>query len=144
MKNLILSIVFILGTVFIVQLFFSPSNSLIKVKSSNKVEKEYSDEQRIQQEFLMLRDPQTNKIPKNIKYLEQQFASTLPKRYSYIMQKGTQIKNAQVLSWTERGPNNVGGRVRALGIDIRTTVTPTILAGGVSSGLWKSLDGGAT
>ena len=44
--------------------------------------------------------------------------------------------------WTARGPYNVGGRTRALAIDVRDE--NTILAGGVSGGMWKSTDGGKT
>ena len=44
-------------------------------------------------------------------------------------------------TWTNVGPNNQGGRTRALLID---PVTPaTLYAGGVDGGVWKSLDGGA-
>lgn len=45
------------------------------------------------------------------------------------------------LSWTELGPGNIGGRTRALVID---PVQPrTMYAGGVSGGVWKSVDAGA-
>ena len=40
------------------------------------------------------------------------------------------------ISWKEMGPNNVGGRVRALMIDKDSS--NTLYAGGVSGGLWKS------
>ncbi len=45
-----------------------------------------------------------------------------------------------------RGPINRGGRTRALGIDVRTQTAPniTIIAGGVSGGIFKSVDNGAT
>ena len=39
-----------------------------------------------------------------------------------------------------RGPYNIGGRTKALAIYIENE--NTILAGGVSSGMWKSIDGG--
>ena len=44
------------------------------------------------------------------------------------------------LTWEEMGPNNVGGRVRALLID---NTNPSIMyAGGVNGGLWKSTTAG--
>ncbi|MFM2032752.1 MAG: hypothetical protein RLZZ297_1517 [Chloroflexota bacterium] len=46
------------------------------------------------------------------------------------------------LSWTDIGPGNVGGRVRALVID--PVDTDTMYAGGVSGGLWKTTDGGSS
>jgi hypothetical protein len=44
------------------------------------------------------------------------------------------------LSWSEMGPNNVGGRVRALLIDKDNN--QLMYAGGVNGGLWKSTTGG--
>lgn len=41
-------------------------------------------------------------------------------------------------SWLERGPNNVGGRTRALLIDQGDPSGNTVWAGGVSGGLWQS------
>ncbi len=41
-------------------------------------------------------------------------------------------------SWTERGPNNVGGRTRAIMFDPNDTTNQTLFAGGVSGGLWKN------
>ncbi|OJJ21265.1 hypothetical protein BKI52_11920 [marine bacterium AO1-C] len=47
-----------------------------------------------------------------------------------------------VENWKQRGPFNVGGRTRALAIDRNDE--NTIFAGGVSGGMWRSTDGGAT
>lgn len=43
-------------------------------------------------------------------------------------------------NWVERGPNNVGGRVRAVMFDPNDTTFKTVFAGGVSGGLWKNTD----
>ncbi|MBL0309102.1 MAG: T9SS type A sorting domain-containing protein [Bacteroidetes bacterium] len=48
------------------------------------------------------------------------------------------------MQWEELGPDNVGGRTRAILIDKRDPSNKTIYAGGVSGGMWKSLDGGNT
>ena len=45
-------------------------------------------------------------------------------------------------SWTNRGPGNVGGRIRALVID--PTAPQTMFIGSVSGGIWKTTNGGAT
>lgn len=42
--------------------------------------------------------------------------------------------------WVERGPNNVGGRVRAVMFDPNDPTYKTVFAGGVSGGLWKNTD----
>lgn len=47
---------------------------------------------------------------------------------------------ASALNWIEMGPENVGGRTRAILVD-RNNPT-TIFAGGVSGGLWKSTNEG--
>lgn len=41
-------------------------------------------------------------------------------------------------AWTERGPNNVGGRTRAILFDPNDSSNNTVYAGGVSGGLWKN------
>lgn len=41
-------------------------------------------------------------------------------------------------SWIERGPNNVGGRTRAIIFDPTDVTNNTVIAGGVSGGLWKN------
>lgn len=40
--------------------------------------------------------------------------------------------------WIERGPNNVGGRTRAVIFDPNDASNETVFAGGVSGGLWKN------
>jgi hypothetical protein len=40
--------------------------------------------------------------------------------------------------WEERGPNNVGGRVKAVLFDPNDNSGETVFAGGVSGGLWKN------
>jgi photosystem II stability/assembly factor-like uncharacterized protein len=41
-------------------------------------------------------------------------------------------------SWVERGPINVGGRTRAVLFDPNDATNETVLAGGVSGGLWRN------
>lgn len=53
-------------------------------------------------------------------------------------------RSALNLQWEELGPDDVGGRTRAILIDKRDPTNQTIYAGGVSGGMWKSLDGGNT
>ncbi|PNW30156.1 hypothetical protein [Formosa algae] len=40
-------------------------------------------------------------------------------------------------NWVERGPDDIGGRTRALIFDPNDTTNETVFAGGVSGGLWK-------
>ena len=82
--------------------------------------------------WMRLRDPATGRIPDGIREAETEYARSLPKRIE---------KN---LTWTQRGPINVGGRTRALAYDLRDPSYNTLLAAGVSGGIWRSTDGGAS
>ena len=88
--------------------------------------------------FRLMRDPATNTMPAQIRQREMAYARTLP---SYDT-GAFKAADALALNWTEAGPNNVGGRTRGLGIDVANT--QVIVAGGVTGGIWKSTDRGAT
>jgi photosystem II stability/assembly factor-like uncharacterized protein len=87
-------------------------------------------------EINRLRDPETGLIPYGIRQKELEFASTLP---SDAMVQGRM--NSQAV-WSQRGPWNVGGRTRAFGIDVADT--NIYVAGGTSSGMWRSTNRGQT
>jgi hypothetical protein len=84
----------------------------------------------------MLRDPETKEIPKGIRQKELAFAKQLQEK-NKSLNKSSLIND---LGWQEAGPSNVGGRTRALAVDIADP--NTIIAGGVSGGIWKSTDNG--
>ncbi len=44
------------------------------------------------------------------------------------------------ITWTERGPNNFGGRTRAIMVDPNDATKKTVFAAGVDGGLWKTTD----
>jgi len=81
-----------------------------------------------------LRNPETGKIPVNARKKGLTFAERMPER----------LQKAGAKGWQPRGPSNVGGRSRALGIDRGDESYQTILAGGVSGGMWRTTDGGTT
>ena len=88
--------------------------------------------------FNLLRDPATNSIPPGIRQKELEFAKELQKNSK--LEKG--INGVNSLDWKEAGPIDVGGRTRALGIDVANP--NIIIAGGTSGGIWKSTDKGST
>ena len=89
--------------------------------------------ERVVWEKLRLMDPATGEIPKDIRRKEMMFAQTLPKVNPLI--------NAKMNSnWVHRGPYNVGGRTRALAMDILDE--NILFAGGASGGMFRSIDGG--
>tara|TARA_B100001063_G_C16232704_1_gene297092 strand:+ start:297 stop:446 length:150 start_codon:yes stop_codon:yes gene_type:complete len=47
-------------------------------------------------------------------------------------------------TYTSRGPTNLGGRTRAFVIDRTDNTSNTIIAGGVSSGVFRTIDGGVS
>jgi hypothetical protein len=85
--------------------------------------------ERVVWERIRLADPNTGEIPKNIRQKEMMFAKTLPK--SSVMSKA---------NWLHRGPYNVGGRTRALAMDVLDE--NILFAGGASGGMFRSSNGG--
>lgn len=116
------------------------------ISSDYKINKDRSANQRMtdiqgamEYEFNMLKNPITGKIPEGIRDAElaqardilakQQLTSRIEATNAYIFQ----------------GPNNLGGRTRALVYDVRNgTANGVIMAGGVSGAVYKSIDDGAT
>lgn len=68
-------------------------------------------------------NPGTRIVPKNIHLKEQIFVSKMAKSTSGI-------------DWHLRGPQNLGGRTRALAVDVQNN--DRIIVGGVSGGVWIS------
>lgn len=89
----------------------------------------------------MLVDPGTGNIPRGIKKREHLFAQKIPHVNNGVRRK----EDARALAagtWISVGPDNIGGRTRALAIDVLDE--DIILAGGVSGGMWRSADGGVS
>ncbi|MEY4594182.1 MAG: hypothetical protein RIQ47_592 [Bacteroidota bacterium] len=87
-------------------------------------------------EIQRLADPATGKIPAGMRNEELEFATQLPK---------SNPSNSVARTFStinERGPWNLGGRTRAIAVDI--TDENILLAGSVNGGMWRSTDGGAT
>lgn len=64
--------------------------------------------------------------------------------YEKLLSKHESLDNAKTSSsdveWVERGPNNVGGRTRALMFDPNDPTNKKVWAGGISGGLWVNQD----
>lgn len=100
---------------------------------------------RLEYEFRQVQNPFTKTIPQGILDREAEFSgkidstdiqSQMSKTY------GGEASKKRFFYFRNRGPANVGGRTRALAIDMRNE--NTILAGGVSGGLWRSTNSGET
>jgi len=90
-------------------------------------------------EFNMIKNPITGDIP------EGSYKGELDQAKA-ILDYQQRNNIISVNAYTFQGPNNLGGRTRAIAYDVRYdgTTNRIILAGGVSGGVYKSTDDGAT
>ncbi len=80
----------------------------------------------------LLADPATGEMPPHIHNRELAYSQLLPYQ--------SDIKRSE--KWIQRGPDNLGGRTRAIGINLDNV--NEILAGAATGGIFKSTDGGKT
>ncbi|REJ80926.1 MAG: T9SS C-terminal target domain-containing protein [Bacteroidetes bacterium] len=95
----------------------------------------YDEGGRKRWEKMRLADPLTGEIPVGIRARELAFAAGLP-------QMQTNPISRMQSNFVSRGPFNVGGRTRAIAIDV--TNENIMFAGSVNGGLWRSSDAGAS
>ncbi len=98
---------------------------------------------RLSYEFRQVQDPFTKTIPDNIRLKEVEFSGKIDStdvQSQMSKSYGAEASKKRYFYWRNRGPANVGGRTRALALDRRNE--NTILAGGVSGGLWRSTNAG--
>ncbi|MDZ7897245.1 MAG: right-handed parallel beta-helix repeat-containing protein [Arcicella sp.] len=112
-------------------------------ESEEKEKKEKEDatwwsKERDMYEFGMLVDPATGTIPPQAATVA---ANAALKAKPFKTAPYAQLTPTE-LTVVPRGPNNLGGRTRALGIDKRNA--QIMLAGGVSSGMFRSNNGGTS
>ena len=133
------TIILSIAALFLFLNFNSNSNHLQKKVRSSGSPKASVESKKLRSEyyFNMLRDPRTNTIPKNIREIELNYSRKLPAA-NRLFKNNSALK----LEWKEAGPVDLGGRTRALAIDVKNS--NVILAGGVSGGIWKSTDKGIT
>ncbi|MFC2129913.1 T9SS type A sorting domain-containing protein [Bacteroidota bacterium] len=133
---------FIIAGIFISSIFMFTGN-LIKIDKNQKeiesVDAPLNQKERLLWEFMRLRDPSTGKIPCNIKQASLKYAMTLPGSINQIRSKKEHLLAE---SWNLRGPVNIGGRTRALALDVLDE--NIMIAGGVSGGMWRSEDAGSS
>ncbi|MFA7379408.1 MAG: T9SS type A sorting domain-containing protein [Bacteroidia bacterium] len=85
----------------------------------------------------MLADPATGLIPDGIRQKELAYSGTLP-----VADEKYKTNAVEDGFWSSRGPWNIGGRTRAIGID--RTAENIILAGAATGGIWRSTDNGGS
>jgi PKD repeat protein len=105
-----------------------------KIKFTKKMDKYDRIDLAWKQEYALTHDPRLKIIPKD----------RLETGYRLIKQQEAFKKTARTtatdIRWRERGPNNVGGRTRAIMVDPNDVSNKAVFAAGVSGGLWKTTD----
>jgi hypothetical protein len=88
-------------------------------------------------EWTMLHDPATGDIPRDISRKESELLRSIQERQGRAGFRTT-VNN----TYQTAGPSQNGGRSRAVAFDMRTN--QTMIAGGVSGGIFRSTNGGTT
>ena len=109
-----------------------------KGKKKTPEERARFAEERALYEYKLQANPETGKIPRAEKELEFKMAQKAELR-TY----GENLR-APDASFINRGPTNLGGRTRAIVIDRSDNTGNTIIAGGVSSGVFRTTNGGTS
>lgn len=115
----------------------NPAQQKISISSQTE-SSEYEDgmEQAMAQEFEKTKDPATGTVP-----VERLFIAEQMQQQRFAEQiAGRQQSPVPGISWTERGPDNIGGRTRALLYDLNDINGKKVWAGGVGGGLWYTND----
>lgn len=81
----------------------------------------------------LYQDPNTKEVPLWSPLQKQRLINKFKEQVEFRGQQNN-------LVWEEAGPNNVGGRTRAIGLDHRDS--KVVITGGVRGGIWKSTDDG--
>lgn len=124
--------------------YFTNPQPADTLTQSNLTQNEHEAEKenplaRMEHEFKMLKDPATGKIPRGI---QQRAINTALKTPNFQLPKHPQQKTLPNITVTGRGPNNYGGRTRAFAFDVRNS--NIMIAGGVSSGIFRSTNNGSS
>jgi len=90
----------------------------------------------------MIKDPTTGEALFGLRNQEVEFTRTIPERNTSSGPASTRLTTQN--NYLPAGPNNIGGRTRAIAYDVRYGTTNSVLiAGVVSGGIFRSIDGGA-
>ncbi len=130
--------------IFTIVSFLVLNNSKVKPGST----KELFEENEAAYQYLrwkyeadMVKDPTTGEALFGLRDQEIDFSRTIPERIFSSSTSRLTIQN----NYIPAGPNNNGGRTRAIAYDVRYngTTNRVLMAGGISGGIFRSADGGA-
>ncbi len=113
--------------------------SLISLKN-DKENRQQSIKDMLEFQFNRLKDPKTNSLPENFRQNELKFAKNLPVAKSIKLNKGG--NSVTTSTWLSEGPNNQGGRSKAIVADVNNE--NILLVAAAAGGIWRSTDQGST
>ncbi len=134
----------ILVTFFLLGIYMLNSPGLLRLNNTNEIKKEELSEEeneeanmeeRYRLEYQQLRNPLTGKIPADIGEREEAIAKSFANRVNPLDVNSN-------FQYSFQGPSNLAGRIRALCFDRNDLSSNTLMVGGVSGGLFKSINGG--
>lgn len=139
MKNTLLSR-------FLILILLGGSLTTLAQKTPRQERDRYEDEggqnKRQEYEFLMTADPALGRIPQERLQQArlQTEAAVLRKFKSKSLKEAATNSAIPGVTWTERGPNNIGGRTRGLMYDPNDPTKKKVFAGSVAGGIWVNND----
>lgn len=111
-----------------------PFNTKPNLSKKERIDGAVPPNEYLADQYLLNMNPYTGRThPENLYQLQQELKE---KRKLQRRTPGDAIDN----EWTERGPNNVGGRTRMVMYDPNDVTNKRVFAGGVSGGLWVNDD----
>jgi len=115
-----------------------PGNELYEENEEHEAAYQYL---RWKYEADMIKDPTTGEALFGLRDQEIELAATIPQRNNSFSAARLTTQN----NYIPAGPNNNGGRTRAIVYDVRynNTTNKVLLAGGISGGIFRSIDAGA-
>ncbi|GAA0872720.1 hypothetical protein GCM10009117_18670 [Gangjinia marincola] len=116
---------------------FTPPIVEKKTKKTPQEQMRFAEE-RVLHERNMQINPTTGELPLGLILREKQLA----RQELSLSRSRNSVTNAT--TFETRGPSNLGGRTRALKVDISDPTGNTLLAGGISSGVFRTTNGGAS
>lgn len=107
-----------------------PFNKTLNLSKEERKQISLPPNKFFEQEYLNSMDPLTGKTyPENVFKIQKELKK---------QRLASKAPGSNDNAWVERGPNNIGGRVRAAIFDPNDPTDETVYAGGVSGGLWKN------
>src|SRR6187397_953711 len=138
-----ISVVLLVASGVILFLTRSAGDQLLSNEASEENEENEAAYQylRWKYEADMIKDPTTGEALFGLRDQEIGLSRTIPERHTSSPIARLQTQN----NYIPAGPNNQGGRTRAIAYDVRYngTTNRVLIAGGISGGIFKSIDGGA-